>query len=190
MSGLQAVGYFLIALLFGFLIFCLWARLAFSYLRISALNPIALLIHQVTDPLLLPLQKLFPFKSNPRYDWRAAVLLLIVEILKGITLSILAYGTLISWIWLILYVVADLIIQPCNLLFYAILIRVLMDWINPQGIQHPISYILHALTNPLLKFGQSILPNISGFDFSPLIVMLILKIITLFIEHSLPWHLI
>ena len=88
-----------------------------------------------------------------------------------------------------LYVLADLIIQPCNLLFYAILIRVIMSYVNPKW-QHPATDFLRIITEPLLILGRKIIPDISGFDFSPIIMMIILKIITLFIGASLPWNLL
>ncbi len=90
---------------------------------------------------------------------------------------------------MMLYLVADLIIQPCNILFYAILIRAIMSFVNPTW-QHPLAYFLYQLTEPLLILGRRIIPNISGFDFSPLIIMVILKVITLFIESNLPWSIL
>ncbi|HFD2358171.1 TPA: YggT family protein, partial [Legionella pneumophila] len=41
-----------------------------------------------------------------------------------------------------------------------------------------------------LRLGRIIVPDISGFDFSPFIIMVILKIITLFLSASLPWKLL
>ena len=69
-------------------------------------------------------------------------------------------------LFILLYVLADLIIQPCNLLFYAIIIRVIMSYANP-GWQHPLADFLRLLTEPLLILGRKIIPDISGFDFSP-----------------------
>lgn len=72
---------------------------------------------------------------------------------------------------------------------FAILVRVIMSFVNP-GWQGPIADFLRILTEPLLKLGRKFISNIAGFDFSPFIIMIVLKIITLFISASLPWRLL
>lgn len=191
MSGFTAVGFFLTSLFFGVIIFTLWLRIALRYLRVSTLNPFSRLIHSVTDPIVRPFNLLFKQKYHPgqKYDWMAFCVLVLVELIKIICLSLILFHAIIPFVYLILYVLADLIIQPCDLLFYAILIRVIMSYVNP-GWQHPIADFLRLLTEPLLILGRKIVPDISGFDFSPFIIMIILKVITLFISASLPWRLL
>lgn len=188
MSGFTAVGIFLTGLFFNLIIFTLWIRIALRFLRISALNPFSRLIHTITDPIVRPFNLLLRQKYHPgqRYDWMAFGVLILIELIKIICLSLLHFHAVMPFLFLILYVVADLIIQPCDLLFFAILIRVIMSYVNP-GWQHPIADFLRLLTQPLLILGRKIVPDISGFDFSPFIIMIILKVITLFISASLPW---
>ncbi|MCL9682759.1 YggT family protein [Legionella maioricensis] len=190
MSGFTAVGFFLFSLFFGVIIYSLWVRIALRYLRISSLTQFSQLIATITDPLVSPFH-LFKQKYKPgqKYDWVAFGTLILVEFIKIITLSLLVFHAIIPVVFILLYVLADLIIQPCNLLFYAILIRVIMSYVNPRW-QHPIADFLRLLTEPLLILGRKIIPDISGFDFSPIIMMIILKIITLFISASLPWNLL
>ena len=64
-----------------------------------------------------------------------------------------------------------------------------MSYANP-GWRHPIADFLRVLTEPLFILGRRLVPDISGFDFSPFVVMVILKIISLFINASLPWRLL
>lgn len=191
MSGITAVGIFLTSLVFGILIFTLWLRIALRFFRVSALSPLSQVVLSITDPIIKPLNSLFKLKYLPgqKYDWMAFVILVLVEFLKIICLSLLAFHTLMPIGYTVLYVFADLIIQPCDLLFYAILIRVIMSYVKPDW-QHPVADFLRLLTQPLLIMGRKIVPDISGFDFSPFIIMVILKIITLFISAYLPWPLI
>jgi len=191
MSGFMAVAFFLVSLFFSFIIFSLWIRMALRYLRVSSLNPFSHLIHTVTNPLIAPINSLTRLKYEPkhRYDWTALGVLIAVEFIKIIILSLLAFHAVIPFLFLCVYVIADLIIQPCDLLFYAILIRVIMSFANP-GWQHPFADFLRLVTEPLLRIGRRIVPDISGFDFSPFIMMIVLKVITLFISASLPWPLI
>jgi YggT family protein len=191
MPGLTAVGLFVVSLLFSLYIFSIWLRIALRYFRISSLNPLSQLIHTVTNPLVHPIQ-LFT-KSTPKpgqkYEIAAIIGLVLVELFKIILLSLIAFHGLMPFGYLLLYVLADLIIQPCDLLFYAILIRVIMSFVNPNW-QGPIADFLRILTEPLLKLGRKIIPDISGFDFSPFIILMILKVITLFINANLPWRLL
>lgn len=63
-----------------------------------------------------------------------------------------------------------------NALFFAILGRVLMSWVDPTGSMR-ISQILHELTEPVLGPIRNILPPIGMFDFSPIVAMLLLQLI-------------
>ncbi|MDP3269831.1 MAG: YggT family protein [Legionella sp.] len=191
MSGFTVVGFFLFSLIFGIIIFSLWLRIALRYFRVSSLNQFNRLIYTVTDPLVKPLNFIFKnhYKPGQRYDWPAFTVLLIVETLKIIVLGLVVFHIVIPFSYIILYVIADLIIQPCNILFYAILIRVLISFANP-GWQHPIADFLRLLTEPLLVWGRKIIPDISGFDFSPFIILIVLKVITLFISAYLPGNLL
>ncbi|WP_298625523.1 YggT family protein [uncultured Legionella sp.] len=191
MSGITAVGIFLTSLVFGILIFALWLRIALRLLRVSALSPLSQVVLSITDPIIKPLNSIFKLKYQPgqKYDWMAFAVLVLVEFLKIICLSMLAFHKLMPIGYIVLYVVADLIIQPSDLLFYAILIRVIMSYVKPDW-QHPVADFLKLLTQPLLILGRRIIPDISGFDFSPFVIMVILKIITLFISAYLPWPLL
>ncbi|WP_133126770.1 YggT family protein [Legionella nagasakiensis] len=190
MTGLANVGHFLFSLFFSLLTFFLWARIALRYLRVSALHPVSQAIFALTNPIITPLERLFPQKRlPPRYDWAAFTVLIIIELMKFVLMGLLFLGIMMPVIYILAFTLADLIIQPCNLLFYAIIIRVIMSWINP-GWHHPVADILYLLTEPLFRLGRRIIPDISGFDFSPFIMMIILKIITLFISGLLPLRLI
>lgn len=191
MSGLAAVGLFVVSLAFSVLIFSIWLRMALRYFRVSALNPLSQLIHTITDPLVTPVQLLLKLKPKPgqKYDAAAIVVLILVEAVKIFILSMIAFGTLMPLGYFLIYILADLIIQPCDALFFAILIRVIMSFANPTW-SGPVEYVLRLLTDPLLKLGRKIVPDISGFDFSPFIMLMLLKVITLFINANLPWRLL
>lgn len=189
MSGLLAVGLFVVSLFFSLIIVTLWLRIALRYLHISTLNPVNQLVHKSTDPLIYPLQFLIKPKPGQKYDVAAICVLILVEIARILTISLFAFHTFMPAPYFIIYVFADMLIQPCNFLFFAILIRVIMSFANP-GWNGPIEDVLRKITEPFLNWGRKIIPNISGFDFSPFIILMLLKVITLFIEGNLPWRLL
>lgn len=192
MAGFISVGYFLLSLFFSLILLVFWLRLFLRYYRVSLLHPAGKLIYQVTDPLIKPLEALLVQKNTPlpRYDWLCLCYIIVLEALKCLLFALLFYQVSLSLGSLLLYVIAALIIEPCNLLFYALLIRVILSWLNPMWQKHPAADLLKIITNPLIRMGHRIIPNTSGFDFAPFVMMIILKVIVLFITASLPLPLI
>lgn len=190
MSGLTTVSTFLISSLFGLVTFILWLRFGLRYFRISPLHPIRQTVQRLTDPIFNPIQKVLQIRASAfqRYDWICLGVLIGVEWFKFLLLSTMYFGHTRIWLVTGAYTFADLIIQPCNLLFYALLIRVIMSWVNPQW-QHPFITLLYGVTEPLLQSLRKYLPlMIAGLDFSPFILMILLRALALFVGASLPFQ--
>jgi YggT family protein len=66
-----------------------------------------------------------------------------------------------------------------NVLLFAILGRVLISWIDPQGNMR-VTQILNEITEPILAPLRSVLPQLGMIDLSPLVAMLLLQLL-----HSL-----
>ncbi len=193
MRTLVIVGSYLINLFFNILLSMFWIRVFLRYFRVSTLHPVSRLINQVTAPFCRPLEWLSPAKRSflPRYDWQGLILIVIIEIVKISALWwLLLPKGMYNFIYFSAFVFTDLVIQPCDVLFYLILIHVIMSWVNPNWKQHPVSEILRIISAPLLKLGRWVIPNISGFDFSPIVCLIGLKTITLFLTSLLPFPLI
>jgi YggT family protein len=190
MSGLSTVGYFLISTTFGLITFILWLRFGLRYFRISPLHPVRQMVQRFTDPLFIPINKALQLHLTAfqRIDWICLAVLAGIGWLKFLLLSTLYFGHARIWLVTGAYTLADLISQPCDLLFYALLIRVIMSWVNPHW-QHPLATLLYGVTEPLLQGIRQTLPVvIAGLDFSPFILMILLRVITVFVGASLPFH--
>lgn len=187
LKGLIAVAFFLTTLIFSLLQFLLIARFFLRVLRISSLHPVAQTIFQFTNPLVNPIQKLLHAnpKKPPRYDWACIIVLFIVTLIKVILLATIGHGIMLSLSYMLLFTLADIITQSLDFLFLALLIRIIMSWIKPDW-KHPVNDILIAITNPMVRLGERIIPNVSGFNFGPYLILVVLKVITLFITASLP----
>lgn len=190
MQGFITVGYFLIGLLFSLVLFALWSRLILRLLKVSAIHPVNQLVDKLTDPVVKPIEKILASKNylQRAYDLPCLVAIVLTSLLKFIILGLFLYGRLLPIGYLVLFTLTDLIVQPCNLFFYLILIRVIMSYVQPHW-QGPMAEVIKRLTDPLLSLGRKIIPDISGFDFSPFIIMIILKVIVLFVGASLPLRL-
>tara|TARA_B100001113_G_C20965510_1_gene559362 strand:- start:450 stop:725 length:276 start_codon:yes stop_codon:yes gene_type:complete len=80
----------------------------------------------------------------------------------------------INMVYVLLYKFLDITFQ---VLYFALLIRVLISWI-PHNRSHPIIDFLYQLTDPLLRPFQNIVPSWRiGIDLSPLFAFLALGFI-------------
>lgn len=188
MNGLISVANFLLTTTFSLMIMLLWLRFVLRYLRVSHLNPVSQIVHRFTTPLLGFAERMVYAKITrlPRYDWVCFGAIVLLEAVKFLLLVWLNYSAVLPLAALILFVLASLIVEPCNILFYAILIRVILSWLRPDWERHPMASILILITEPPLHLGRKIIPDISGFDFSPFVIMVLLKVITLFIAAMMP----
>jgi YggT family protein len=61
-----------------------------------------------------------------------------------------------------------------QILSLAILVRVLLSWVDPMGNMR-ITQVMRDLTEPILAPIRNLLPNMMMFDLSPIIAMLLLQ---------------
>jgi YggT family protein len=66
------------------------------------------------------------------------------------------------------------IVMLFQILSLAILVRVLLSWVDPMGNMR-ITQVMRDLTEPMLAPIRNLLPNMMMFDFSPIIAMLLLQ---------------
>ena len=70
-----------------------------------------------------------------------------------------------------LLAIPELISLIINIFLFAILIQVILSWINP-GTLNPAVGLIHSLTEPLLGPVRRRMPDMGGLDLSPMVVML------------------
>ena len=57
-----------------------------------------------------------------------------------------------------------------------ILARVLMSWVQVDP-YHPVAQFIYQATEPFLKPVREVLPPAAGFDFSPIVVLIIANVV-------------
>jgi YggT family protein len=70
-----------------------------------------------------------------------------------------------------------------QVLSYAIIGRVIMSWIDQPGTMR-ITVILRDITEPVLGPLRSVLPNMGGLDFTPIVAMLLLQVLESLIRSA------
>jgi YggT family protein len=153
--------------------------------RADFYNPVSQFIVKVTSPPLKYLRRGIP--SLAGQDTSAIVLCLLITFVKFVILRLLdieivdigntvAFVGSVSYLGLLIYSIADLISLFLSIFLIAILIQVIMSWINP-GNYNPVIGLVNTLATPALRPIQKLIPPIGGLDISPLFAMLAIVIL-------------
>ncbi|MGD2075459.1 MAG: YggT family protein, partial [Gammaproteobacteria bacterium] len=153
---------FLINTLFGLYILAVMLRFLLALVRADFYNPVSQFLVKVTNPALTPLRRVIP--SIGKVDASALLLMLILQV---VALALVAgfRGSGISLSGLLILSLAELLSLLLNVFLFAILIQVIMSWINP-GAYNPAVSLLYSLTEPVLQPFRRLLPPLSGIDLS------------------------
>lgn len=171
---------FLVETFFGLYIFAVLLRFLLQRVRADFHNPIAQFLVTITNPPLKPLRRVVPGLFG--IDLASVLLLLILEAVRAALIYFLA-GQAFNPVAIILSSVVDLLRSTINLFLFAILIRVILSWINPYP--NAATQLLARLTDPLLRPAQRMLPPFSGIDLSPMLVMIGLVLMQMLIVSPL-----
>lgn len=71
-----------------------------------------------------------------------------------------------------------------TLLFWAILIRAILSWVQPDP-RNPVVQFLDRVTGPILYPLQRIIPPLGGIDLSPLAAMLLIELLKWLLAHAI-----
>jgi YggT family protein len=182
MLAIHNVSFFLISLFFSLCIFVILLRILLQFFRANVNNPICLMVAKLSNPLVLPLRRILPRVSS--IDLASILVLLLVEIFKFVVFSFLQ-GLFIGWIPCIIMSITDILVQIINILFYAIIIRVILSWVQSPSTAY-LAEVAYVMTEPLLGKIRRVVPIIGGMDLSPLIAFVLLKVISIVILSYLP----
>ena len=172
---------FLIRTLFDLYIFVVMLRFLLQLMRADFYNPISQFVVRATRAPLRPLRQVLPGLHG--VDVASLVLMLALGFMKIFLLSGV-YGSVPSAGAMLILAVADLARLMLNVFFWAIVIRVVMSWINP-GAHNPVTRLVGSLTEPLLDRARRALPPMSGFDLSPIPVLIVLQLAQLLVVAPL-----
>lgn len=177
----SSAGAFLIEALFGFYMVIVMLRLLLQLVRADFHNPLSQFIVKVTNPPLKPLRRVIPGIAG--VDMASVLLLLVLQMTK-LALVALSAGMALALPGLLVLSVAELIALLLNVYMISILIQIILSWLGP-GTYNPVTTILHALNEPVMRPARRILPPISGIDLSPILVFLAIGLLKILIVAPL-----
>lgn len=177
-NAFNQTGLFLVNTLFSAAITFVLLRFLLQWVKADFYNPFCQFLMKITNPLLVPLRRIIPGYFG--LDFAAIVLMIILQLAE---VSLIAMIIGIQFTPTLLLVAAiELIGLILNVYFFAILMRAILSWVNPNP-HSPINEILTKLTDPILAPVRRFIPVIGGFDLSPVIVLILIQIIHIFIKN-------
>ena len=171
--------YFVIDALLTLVIVAFLLRLLLPLVDAGFRNPIGQAVLKFTDPLVLPLRRLF--KPIARLDVAALIALVLVQLVATAVLLGVAGVSPLSASRLItasIGALADTILQ-----FYIVclLIYVVLSWVA-SDVRNPAIQLLSRICEPLLRPVRRVIPPIGGLDLSALLVLIALQALALLLH--------
>ena len=171
--------------LFDLFVLLVLLRFLLQMLRADFYNPISQFVVRVTSPVLKPLRRIIPGLGGQ--DIAALVLCLIVLLIKYLILRALGMGVIeianvlapigsVSVIGLVIVALAEMLALFINIFLFAIIIMVIISWVNP-GSYNPAIGLINTLSRPVMRPIQRFIPPLGGLDLSPLFATLGLMVV-------------
>ena len=151
--------------------------------RVNFYNPLSQLIVRLTNPMLAPLRSALPAKG--RIDWAALVLAVLLQSLILVGIALVAGerwalpGVATLFLWGVIGVVALLV----NLYFFVLIAMIIVSWVAP-GSRHPAIELIWQISEPVMAPFRSLLPNMGGIDFSPILVFIGINVVQIGLRHA------
>ena len=162
----------IIVTILGFLKYIMIFRLLFELTRVNFYNPLCQSIVQITNPILTPF-RLFSLNVG-RFD--LSIIFLIILVIAAETLLPYLSQTVdfnFSHIFIISF---GLFIKTIlNIYFWLIIIGAIASWFFMYN-NHPLFSLINELCEPLYQPVRKLLPQTAGIDFSPIILLLLIKL--------------
>ncbi len=176
--------FFVVKTLLDLYILAYVLRLVLQWARADFYNPFSQFIVRVTNPLVIPGRRLLP--AAGRLDTATLVAILLLEIVATYLLTWMvmsgAPGVMLPHpLTMIVYAFLRTVVAILNLMFFAILIRVILSWVSP-GVHSPVTAVLWSVTEPVMAPVRRLIPPIGGLDLSPIFVLIALQALRMLVK--------
>ncbi len=167
---------FLRQIIFGAYILLVMLRFLLQLVKADFYNPISQFIVKATSPVLIYLRRIIPGLGG--IDLASIIFM---WILKAVELAMIMtlIGLPTSYM-IIAWAVPELIKLLFDIFIFAILIQVIMSWINP-GAYNPAISLINSLVEPVLRPARRIIPPLGGLDLSPMLAMIGLYVLRMLV---------
>lgn len=174
MDALNQIALLLINTGLSVLMLLVWLRFLLQVAAADFYNPMSQFVVRATTPLLNPLRRIVPGFFG--LDIAALVLIVLIKLVQ---LSAIAHltGQAVTPALLGVTAVFSLLLSAADFFFWLILGTVILSWVAmASGGVNPGLMPLLQIAEIMLAPCRRLLPNLGGFDLSPIIAFLALQI--------------
>ncbi|MES2546172.1 MAG: YggT family protein [Pseudomonadota bacterium] len=180
---------FLLTTVLNLLTLVFLLRFFMQLLRAPFNNPLGLMVITLTDFAVKPVRRIIP--SFKKIDLSTLLLALVTQLLLQISLLLLRNFPLFvagetAWLGFIGLSFLGVLRSALDVFFYAILLQVILSWVNPHS---PFAGVLDILTRPILSPIRRLIPSTNGLDFSPLVALILLQMVNISVFKTLEMQL-
>ncbi|PPC85110.1 MAG: osmotic-shock protein [Methylotenera sp.] len=181
---------FLLTTVLNLLTLVFLLRFFMQLLRAPFNNPLGLMVVTLTDFAVKPTRRIIP--SLKKIDLSTLFLAIITQFLLQISVLMLRNFPLMvagdaAWFGFVGLSLLGVVRTALDVFFYAILLQVILSWVNPHT---PVSGVLDALTKPILSPIRRLIPASNGLDFSPLVALILLQMLSISVFKTLEMQLL
>ena len=180
---LSEIAQLLVDIVASFFVYLLLARFHFQWLHVPFRNPIGTFIIALTDWIVRPARRIIPGLAGLDLAtllcaWLLQMLALWALVsLKSTDAAAAASGALPL---LAMLAVFDLVRYSLYILIFALLVQVVLSWLNPYS---PVAPIFNAMTRPFLAPIRRFVPPVANIDLSPLVLLVVLQVVLIALAH-------
>ena len=151
-------------------VFLLLLRFHFQWLRVPFRNPVGEFVLLSTGWLVLRLRRFIPGLAGLDLATLLAAWALLA---LGQWIQTAIAGAQPALGPLLIVALVDLLRYSLYILVGAVLIQVVLSWVNPYT---PAAPVLDALTRPFLRPLRRFVPPIGNFDLTPLVLLILVQV--------------
>lgn len=173
---------YLIEIVFGLYILAVLLRYLLARVRADFYNPLSQFLVKITNPVIKPLRRFIPGYLG--IDWPSIIFLLLLQGLEIIMIALVSSSHIPAPLGLCVLIIANLLKTVIYVHMFIIIIQIVISWVNP-GAYNPITVIMYQLSEPVLKPARRLIPAAGGFDFSPMIAIIVMQLMIILLVSPL-----
>ena len=154
-----------------FFVFLLLLRFHFQWLRVPFRNSVGEFVLATTSWMVMPARRLVPGLAG--LDFATLLLAWVVQAL-GLWIEAEIRGLDPGVAGLVFVALIDLVRYSLYILVAAVIIQVVLSWVNPYT---PAGPVLDAMTRPFLRPLRRWIPPISNIDLTPLVLVVAIQVV-------------
>lgn len=168
---------YIIDVVLGILLFMMIARLLLDYFRCDYYDPMCQAIVRITNPIAMIL------KSLPRIAGINSGILILGFLISFLKIGFASQFQLVLPAWLVV-AFANYISTVLTFVFWILLARVVMSWLNPSPKQPGVK-LVYQITEPMMSAVRRLLPAMGGLDLSPILLFVGIHLLRLLVVSPL-----